>query len=305
MSLKRRQTLGYGAAALAASAFGAQARAASGPRPFKLKYAPHPGMFKASAPGGVLDEIRFAADQGFTAWEDNALHRRPPDEQEKIARELQRAKMTLGIFVLNPVTGFKEGGTLTTGDPAARAAFLDEVKRSIEVARRVGGRWMTSLVGMSDPRLPPGYQLANVVDCVRRAADLLEPHRLVMVFEPLNVRDDHPGFFISTNDMAYALMKAVRSPSCKMLYDFYHSQISEGRLLANFDHCYDEIAYVQTGDSPGRKEPGTGETNYFNVFRHLHRKGYQGLVGMEHGSSKPGKAGDLAVIAAYRAADGF
>jgi hydroxypyruvate isomerase len=68
--------------------------------------------------------------------------------------------------------------------------------------------------------------------------------------------------------------------------------------------AWDEIPYVQVGDNPGRNEPGTGEINYRNIFRHLHGKGYQGIVGMEHGNSKPGRAGERAVIDAYRAADG-
>ncbi len=79
----------------------------------------------------------------------------------------------------------------------------------------------------------------------------------------------------------------------------------EGNLLTNFNRCFDEIGYVQTGDVPGRKEPGTGETNYRNIFKHLYDKGYKGIVGMEHGNSKPGKEGVMAVIQSYRDADNF
>ena len=100
-------------------------------------------------------------------------------------------------------------------------------------------------------------------------------------------------------------MKSVRSPSCKMLYDLYHSQINEGHLIYNFDKCFDEIAYVQTGDTPGRKEPGTGEVNYRNVFKFIYDRGYTGLLGMEHGKSLPGKEGELALIQSYREADDF
>ena len=60
---------------------------------------------------------------------------------------------------------------------------------------------------------------------------------------------------------------------------------------------------MQVGDNPGRKEPGTGEINYANVFAHLKRKGYTGVVGMEHGNSKPGVDGERAVVEAYRTAD--
>ena len=55
--------------------------------------------------------------------------------------------------------------------------------------------------------------------------------------------------------------------------------------------------------TPGRKEPGTGEVNYKNVFGHIHAKGFTGILGMEHGASKPGKEGERALIEAYRSVD--
>ena len=71
------------------------------------------------------------------------------------------------------------------------------------------------------------------------------------------------------------------------------------------DKSWKEIAYFQIGDNPGRKEPTTGEINYFNVFKHIHSKGYKGILGMEHGNSQKGKAGELQVIKAYRKVDSF
>ncbi|HEY8896404.1 MAG TPA: xylose isomerase, partial [Niastella sp.] len=62
---------------------------------------------------------------------------------------------------------------------------------------------------------------------------------------------------------------------------------------------------LQIGDNPGRKEPGTGEMNYKNIFKHLHEKGYKGILGMEHGNSIKGQEGEQALIKAYRDADSF
>ena len=102
-----------------------------------------------------------------------------------------------------------------------------------------------------------------------------------------------------------AICKAISRPSCKILFDIYHQQITEGNLIPNIDRCWDEIAYFQCGDNPGRKEPGTGEINFRNVFRHIHAKGFTGIVGMEHGKSDDSKVGEQAVIAAYVDADNF
>ena len=82
-------------------------------------------------------------------------------------------------------------------------------------------------------------------------------------------------------------------------------QRNEGNIINNIDACWDEIAYFQIGDNPGRKEPTTGEINYKNIFKHLYDKGYKGVLCMEHGRSKRGKEGEQAVIDAYRACDNF
>jgi hydroxypyruvate isomerase len=161
---------------------------------------------------------------------------------------------------------------------------------------------MTVVMGTVAPRMEFEYQTANAVEILRAGAERLEKHGLVMVLEPLN-RRDHPNLFLTRIPQAYQICRAVNSPACKILFDIYHQQITEGNLIPNFDRAWDEVAYVQVGDNPGRKEPTTGEINYANVFGHLQKKGFTGVVGMEHGNAKPGPDGEQAVIAAYRAVD--
>ena len=302
-------------AALLANPARLLAQPAPAPR-FKLGYGPHPGMFKAHAPSGVLDEIKFAADQGFTAWEDNGMAGRPAAEQEAIGQTLADRKMQMGVFVAH--ASFDEP-TFAVAKPEYRDKVLASIREAVEVAGRCGAKWFTVVPGSIDqqsdkterynryggPRLAEGYQTANVIALLRECSAILEPHKLTMVLEPLNWYRDHGGVFLQRSDQAYALCKAVNSPSCKILFDIYHQQITEGNLLPNIDRCWDEIAYFQAGDNPGRKEPGTGEINYRNVFRHLHRKGFAGVVGMEHGNARAGEEGEQAVIRAYREADGF
>jgi hydroxypyruvate isomerase len=149
------------------------------------------------------------------------------------------------------------------------------------------------------------YQTANVVEALRRGCEILEPQGLVMVLEPLNPHRDHPNMFLAESPHAFLVCRAVNSPSCKILFDIYHQQITEGNLIPNIDRCWSEIAYFQIGDNPGRNEPTTGEINYRNVFKHIHAKGFKGVMGMEHGNSKPGKEGEQALIEAYRWSDSF
>ncbi len=285
-------------------------------KPFQLGYAPHPGMFKASAGQDVLDQIRFAADQGFTAWEDNGMARRPVEEQEKIGNLLQKLGMQMGVFVA--YANF-DRSTFAKPTDADRDEILTAMRAAKEVAKRCQAKWCTVVPGSVDqqhpesgewnkyggPRLAEGYQTANVIEMLRRCVEIVESDGPIIVLEPLNWHANHGGTFLRRSDQAYALCKAVNSPRCKILFDIYHQQITEGNLIPNIDACWDEIAYMQSGDNPGRKEPGTGEINYRNVFSHIHAKGYRGVIGMEHGNSQRGKPGEQAVIDAYRAADDF
>jgi hydroxypyruvate isomerase len=121
-----------------------------------------------------------------------------------------------------------------------------------------------------------------------------------MVLEPLS---DNPDLFLRHADQSYMICKAVGSPSCKILYDIYHMQRNEGNLIATMEKTWSEIAYIQIGDNPGRKEPGTGEIHYGNVFKYIDTKGFKGVMGMEHGNALPGVEGEKALIEAYRKVD--
>jgi hydroxypyruvate isomerase len=269
---------------------------------FKLKYAPHHGHFEHSAGKDYLDQVKYAADQGFTAWEDNGMKGRSPEMQEKIGKTLDELAMTMGVFVAH---GDFNSKAFVQKNKDARAKVVQDVRDSIDVAKRVNAKWMTVVPDAYDQRLEWGYQTANCVELLRECAEVFEPHDLVMVLEPLNWWTNHPGLFLHKIPQAYEICRAVDSPACKILFDIYHQQIQEGNLIPNIDMAWSEIGYFQSGDNPGRKEPGTGEINYRNVFKHIHSKGFEGVVGMEHGKSIDGKEGEAALVAAYRAADEF
>jgi hydroxypyruvate isomerase len=256
------------------------------------------------------------AAEGFTALEDNGMKGRSVADQERIAKAMTRHNMRMGVFVAHTIDWNEPG--IPSGRPEKIEKFLQEVRESVEVAKRVNAKWMTVVPGRRDERRDMEFQTATVIDTLRKAAAILEPHGLVMVLEMLNTRINHPGQFFTNTGQGYMIARAVNSPSCKLLYDMYHQQITEGNIIPNMNAAWDEIAYLQVGDNPGRNEPGTGEMNYRNIFRHIHSKGFTGVIGMEHGNSiRAGrgtaegdrealnKRGERAVIDAYIAADAF
>lgn len=315
--MKRRSFLATGAAMAAAPAAmggrrgqpegqpeqGAQQQAAKEEgKKFSLAYAPHFGMFQHSAGNDPIAQLEFAADAGFTAWEDNQMTSRSEEEQMRIAEAMERLGMRMGIFVANFGTAFGKK-SFVRNDPAMIDSFMTDLQKAVDVAKRVNATWMTVVPGELDPRIEMGYQTANAIEMLRRGADLCAPEGLVMVLEPLNPWRDHPGMFLSKCSQAYEICRAVQSPACKILFDIYHAQISEGNLIPNIELAWEEIAYFQIGDNPGRMEPTTGEINYRNIFRYLKQKDYQGILGMEHNNSKGGIEGEQAVITAYRWCD--
>lgn len=269
-------------------------------KPFNMDYAPHAGMFKNSAGDSFLDQIQFMYDQGFRSLEDNGMMNRGKEEQEKVAQLMSKLGMRMGVFVIDAGDNWKV--SLATGKQEFKDRFADVCTKAVEVAKRVNAKWMTVVPGYFERNLPIGVQTGNVIDALRLGSDILAKHNLTMVLEPLS---DNPDLFLRTADQTYMICRAVNSPACKILYDIYHMQRNTGQLIPNIDWCWSEIAYVQIGDNPGRKEPTSGEINYKNIFKHLHEKGYKGVLGMEHGNAKPGKDGEVALIKAYRESDSF
>ncbi len=303
MNISRRSVLAGGAAAAVAAAgtsFGSAASAQNAPR-FSMGYAPHEGAFASR--GDRLEQIAYAADQGFTAWEDNEAAGRPVAEQEAMARALRQRGMTMGVFVAGMPKWGEMRPLLGGNDDADREGFLADIRASIDVAKRLNAKWMTIVPGFLDRKLPAEIQTGRVIDTMRRAAEIVEPHGLVMVMEPLNTLTDHPGVFLRTVPQGFAVAKAIDSPAVKVLADLYHEQIQAGNLIKTMETCWDEIAYLQFGDNPGRKEPGTGEINYRNIVLWLRARNFAGVIGMEHGNSVEGRAGEDRLLAAYREID--
>ncbi|MEY4740179.1 MAG: hypothetical protein RIT36_1249 [Bacteroidota bacterium] len=268
---------------------------------FNLNYGFHEGMFAAHAGKDFIEQIKWAHDQGFRSIEDNGMMNRTPEMQAKIGDTLAKLGMQMGVFVIT-TDGWHWKMSLATGKQEFKDLIIRDCHTAVEVAKRCNAKHMTVVPGNFDRSLPMDIQTAHVIEALRGGAGVLEKHGLVMVLEPLS---DNPDLFLRYSTQTYMICKGVNSPSCKILFDMYHMQRNEGNIIANINRTWEEIGYFQIGDNPGRKEPTTGEMNYKNIFKHIYNKGYRGVMGMEHGNSKPGTEGELALIKAYRESDSF
>jgi hydroxypyruvate isomerase len=270
-------------------------------KPFHLNYGIHDGMFKNHGGNDFTEQIKFAHSMGFRSIEDNGMMSRTAEQQKKIGDTLSKLGMTMGVFVITS-KDWHWKTSLTTGKQEWTDLMIKDCKEAVEVAKRCNAKWMTVVPGNYERSLSHEFQTANVITALKKASDILAPHGLVMVLESLS---DNPDLFLRHTDQAFMICKAVSSPACKFLFDMYHMQRNEGDIIANIDKVWDETGYFQIGDNPGRNEPGTGEMNYKNIFKHIYNKGFKGVLGMEHGNALPDKEGELALIKAYRDADNF
>ena len=273
---------------------------------FSLNYAPHlglmspdAGMFREHAGADPVDQVNFIGDQGFSAIEDNWMAARPIETQEAIGRTLRDRGMLMGEIVNSSVY---DRPTFVLDNEAERARIVQEVGETAAVARRVGARYVTTLSGTAHPSLPRDVQTANMIENLKWAGEAAGEEGLVLALEPINQRG-WPGTFVTNVAHAFMISKSVSMPSVKILYDFWHQQIHAGDLLENLELAWDEIAYFQVADNPGRVEPGVGEINFGTIMRRIADKGFSGIIGMEFGPSLAGLAGEVSMLNAIHSID--
>jgi len=273
---------------------------------FTMRYASHLGFLSRDKPLfletlGTTDpvvHIEYAADQGFAGMEDNLLVGRGKAEQERIGDAVALHGLEMGSFVASVNPAKK---SWVTYNEENIAEIDSEIAQAIEAAKRVNGRYLVVSPG-ADPAIPRAFQIAATVRHLRRVAERSERAGVMLCLEQMN-QFGLPGMLLQHVADAYAVVKAVASPSVKMLFDFTHVQIMDGNLIANFEQCQDEIAMVQIADMPGRRELGLGEIHWSNLLRHVRDSGFEGLIEYEVVPSQPGQVGEQATLAALRQVD--
>ncbi|HWO01542.1 MAG TPA: TIM barrel protein [Blastocatellia bacterium] len=222
-----------------------------------------------------MDRIKQLGYPAFEFWE----------WKNKDLDAILRKKNELGLEIATIMgSGWKH---MNSDD--ARKTFVAEIQASLATARRLGVKTLIVTTGFEDKHLPRAEQHANYVTALKAAAPFAEQAQVTLVLEPLNIKVDHPGYYLQTAKEGFEIIDEVGSPALKMLFDIYHHQIMEGNVIADITKNIAQIAHFHVADVPGRHEPGSGEINYANVFRAIAASGYKGFVGLEY---KPSRATD-------------
>ncbi len=166
-------------------------------------------------------------------------------------------------------------------DPAKREAWLNGIAESCEAAAALGVKKLITQVG-PDTGAPRAEQHRSIVEGLAAGAPLLERAGVTVMIEPLNTLVDHPGYYLTAAEEAFAIVRAVGSENVKVVYDIYHQQISEGNIIPNITGNLDCIAHLHAAGHPGRHELQYGENDYRNIFAAASAAGYTGACGLEY-----------------------
>lgn len=252
-----------------------------------LRYASHLGYMRPDAPllrhsAGSIDpvaNIDAAADLGFAGVQDVWAGARPLDEQRRIGAAMERHGLEGGCVAITAREHLREPRWATPG-AAAREVIAADLAAAIAAAKRIHSRLIVLISG-ARPGTPIPDQHAIFVEHLKWAAAQAEGAGVTLCVETINGKAV-PDMLLHHAADALAVARAVDSPAVKIIFDTAHVQAMDGDLLANLDAAWSEIALVQIADSPGRREPGSGEINFANILKALAAKGYRGLVECEH-----------------------
>ncbi len=236
-----------------------------------LKMSMPPGWFRGKTIDEKLDQL---AQWGFPAY-----------EWLNVSGDLDALRKTmdkLGLE-LSCIVGAGAIAPRQMVDPDDHDRVVEQFKERVQVAHTLGCKNLIGLTGNERNDVSRDQQTQYVIQCLKRLAPIAEDEGVTICMEALNTLVDHEGYFLTRTDHTMEVLEAVDSPNVKMCFDIYHQQITEGNIIRNIKENIDRIGHFHVGDNPGRKQPGTGELNYKNIFKAIYDTGYQGFVALECG----------------------
>jgi hydroxypyruvate isomerase len=223
-----------------------------------------------------IERIAAAGLKAFSFWGAGGK------DLDAMRRAQQRTGLACGSITGNGNTGWKTGLTATGHEDA----FLKDFLAHVEVAKRFDVKNLICFTGETQPNIPLEVQHRQIIEGLKKTGDLAAKHGVYFCLEPLNSVES-PRMSVLSAAHGFRIVEEVNHPHVRLDFDMYHLQLSEGNLINNLRRGLRDklIRFVEIGDVPGRKEPGTGETNYANIFKVLREEGFADFVGMEHGTS--------------------
>jgi hydroxypyruvate isomerase len=220
---------------------------------------------------GFADRIRLAGKAGFDAFE---FWHWTNKDIGKIEAAMRETGISLASFVAEPM--------IALTDPANHTAFLKGLKRSAELAQRLGAKTLIAQAGDDRAGISRAEQRAALTECLVKASEVLRGSGVALGLEPLNTRIDHIGYFLGSTAEGLDIVDEVDSPNVKIVYDIYHSAVMDEKTEEVLRGRVDRVAHVHVADHPGRNQPGSGTVDLRERLNWMFASGYDGFVGLEY-----------------------
>ena len=234
----------------------------------KTKFAANMAMWYGGKKAPMLEKIEKAHADGFDAIEFWAYQSEDIDAIVAKCEELEMKVTNITAW----------GPSITAGNN--HDEFEAGIKDALTVARKLGTKKMTVVAHKWAEGVSEEEQIKNYTAALKRVAPLCEEAGVMIIIEPFNPVD-HGKNLLNGSQLAVEICREVDSPMIKINWDFYHMQLSEGALITYLERGFDQVGYLQLGDTPGRNQPGTGELNYKAILKAAYDLGYRGYVGVE------------------------
>jgi hydroxypyruvate isomerase len=191
----------------------------------------------------------------------------------------RRHGANLNDFAMHAWDGSIGGSPVKSGD---RPQYLAQIAKMIEFAKEAGCARGITLSGTVDPTLSRAQMRGNLESALAEAAEIAAKADFTLLLEPLNTLVDHPGYYLDSTAEAAEIIRSINSPHLKLLYDVYHMQIMEGKLIATIERNIDVIGHFHSAGVPGRAELFDTELNFPAIVKRIDALGYQGCFGLEY-----------------------
>jgi hydroxypyruvate isomerase len=223
-----------------------------------------------------IERIAAAAEAGFQAVEMHWPYQVPASDMREALSKAKVAMLGLNTAVGNAAAGDFGLGAL----PGRESEFQQAVDQALSYGAAIGAtavHCMAGVVGTDDFAAAERTFVSNL----KEAADKAARASMTVLLEPINHRDK-PNYFLSRIEQAASIIDQVGRANVKIMFDCYHTQVTQGDLTTRLKTYLDVIGHVQIAAVPSRAEPDEGEVNYRDVCGTLDRIGYQGWIGAEY-----------------------
>lgn len=199
-------------------------------------------------------------------------------EEEFTRAEAKRKQLGIRYDI---TAGLRHGAA----NPNDRDALMADLRGELPVMERIGCPAVIVMSGNVIPGMPKDIQHQSCIESLKRAASLVEDKQIdgqpVRVLLENIDPEENRRYYLTSVAEGFEIIRAVNHPQVRLLYDFFHEQISEGNLIEKLEKNIDYTGLVHIADVPGRHIPGTGEINYDSIYRKLVELKYDRMVAME------------------------